>query len=655
MDSMKELKDWLVTKCRLPGFQQTLKPPDNPESKYTTNIVTPQSIPEFVIPGSGESSRNPSICSSDDLRSHSSGMSVTCSPSNSPAPSPRNSLVGLAVPDKSPVKVRSAPVSPRRDSHGFLRDFGVRSMCNLQPAFPRVDGGNGGGNSGGGVEVPYLRSRHSLGVLTIKESPQHRRKSSFQNLRSDGSDQQRYNQSFARRPFRSQESLSLQDGAGAACAPLEQSCLSAHTSTRRCSPVFTDQNDYLPLRESFRRSQRYYRRRSSLAQVEMTAALWRQDSDAGGSTSESPAPARRLPVHTLSAPHHPAHAQKRHSAPSATCSISISLHDHDQHEACSSGHTPAPSLSSSSRGEDRGNGGGGGGERNGAEGGRTVLTERGDIKFSFQYFPATRRLKLLLIRAENLHFPERPDVILNPFFKVYLMPGKLQKQTSETVKHTRNPVYNREFFFNDIKMEDLRNLRLRIKAFHKSQNLKLAEYLGEVNIPLANYDLLMENRMWNDLHFKPYEQDLGHLQVELLLEPRDDRLTVGVVQAKGLPSHHLAGAPDPYVCARIEQHGRVIAERQTRMRKKTCDPVFREWFEVRLPCCPEDLRDTKVRFRVFDHERLRSDPILGELWLGRGAREESVLTHWQEMMHAPGRKLRRWHYILGSEETTVSS
>lgn len=86
------------------------------------------------------------------------------------------------------------------------------------------------------------------------------------------------------------------------------------------------------------------------------------------------------------------------------------------------------------------------------------------------------------------------------------MPGKVQKQVSETVKHTSNPVYNREFFFNDINMDELRNLRLRIKAFHKGHNLKMAEYLGEVNIPLANYDLLMENRMWTDLHFKPYEQ-----------------------------------------------------------------------------------------------------------------------------------------------------
>jgi synaptotagmin-1 len=105
----------------------------------------------------------------------------------------------------------------------------------------------------------------------------------------------------------------------------------------------------------------------------------------------------------------------------------------------------------------------------------------------------------------------------------------------------------------------------------------------------------------------------------------------------------------------IEQYGKVIEERQTRTRKKTGDPVFRESFEVRLSCCHEDLRDTSVRLRVYDHDRLRSDPVLGEVWLGRGAREESVVNHWQEMMHAPGRRLRRWHYIVGVDETEEDS
>ena len=425
MDSMKELKDWLVTKCRLPGFQQSLKPPDGSESKFAANIVTPQSIPEFVIPGSGESSRNPSICSSDDLRSHSSGMSATCSPCTSPAVSPRHSLAGLAVPEnKSPVKVRSAPASPRRDSHGFLRDFGAKSMTNLQPV-SAARGESGGRDSCTGLEGSTPRSRSSLGFSAF---PQSRRKSSFHPRSSEA--EQKYNKGFMRRPFRSQESLFCQDasGAAAAAATPEIHCLSAMpaaTSTRRCSPVFADQNDYLPLRESFRRSQRYYRRRSSLAQVEMTTALWRQSSELCSAQAGSDSPSRRIPVtSTLMTPLlHPAHAHKRHSAPSTACSISISLHTSDgegegeELEACSSGDvaaastTTATSSSSSSREEHQGNGGG--------ERGKTV-TERGDIKFSFQYFPATRRLKLLLIRAENLHFPERPDIVTNPFFKVGL-------------------------------------------------------------------------------------------------------------------------------------------------------------------------------------------------------------------------------------------
>ncbi|XP_025077479.1 C2 calcium-dependent domain-containing protein 4C-like [Pomacea canaliculata] len=520
MDSMKELKDWLVTKCRLPGFQhQTLKPPEKSESKFVSNLVTPQTIPEFVIPGSSESSRNPSICSSDDLRSHSSGMSVTCSPNTSPAVSPRNSFSGLGVPDtKSPVRVRSAPVSPRRDSHGFLRDFGARSLSNLP--YPRENPADPANPAA--AEHPHVRSRSSCGFSTLKDNPHMRRKESLPPVgRSDGDQRLR---GFVRRPFRSHESLfATMEAAGAAGAVTD------HSTPGRCSPVFADQNDYLPLRESFRRSQRYYRRRSSLAQVEMTTALWRQARD------NHDVQTRRIAVVDLmTVPADPCKVNKRHSAPSCTpapssllmhkASVEVGSSDSHQHEACSSGATCRENCS-----VDRSSACPGGGDGDGHD---KTLTERGEIKFSFQYFPATRRLKLLLIRGENLRFPERPDIVTNPFFKVSLMPGKVQKQVSETVKHTSNPVYNREFFFNDINMDELRNLRLRIKAFHKGHNLKMAEYLGEVNIPLANYDLLMENRMWTDLHFKPYEQDLGHLQVELLLEPREERLTVGLCRPR---------------------------------------------------------------------------------------------------------------------------
>ncbi|KAL8592047.1 hypothetical protein ACOMHN_060540 [Nucella lapillus] len=398
MDSMKDLKEWLVTKCKISGFQNTLKPPDVNEMKFAANIVTPHSIPEFVIPGSNDSSRNPSICSSDDMRSHSSGMSVTCSPTTSPAVSPRNSVTGLTVPEgKSPVRVRSAPVTPRRDSHGFLRDFGARSGATLQPGPPKTELTVAEQSHNPTAEGPLIRSRASTGYSSLKESRSSRRQTLMQRADSET----RYHRGFMRRPFRSHESLYSNDPSGAASVLPEHCCMSGTSSPRRYSPVMTDQNDYLPLRESFRRSQRYYRRRSSLAQTDMTTGIWRQNSDLGYGVES---PSRRIPVTTLMTPIHPSHTFKRHSAPSAapaSCDLPASSHGNEEHEACSSGVT-------SSREERPLE------ERNGE--GKTV-TERGDIKFSFQYFPASRRLKLLLIRAENLRFPDRPDIVTNPFFK----------------------------------------------------------------------------------------------------------------------------------------------------------------------------------------------------------------------------------------------
>ena len=393
-------------------------------------------------------------------------MSVTCSPCTSPAVSPRNSLSGLVVPEKkSPVRVRSAPVSPRRDSHGFLRDFGTgaRSMTLVSKEGDGHHHSSAALTNGGGVDnnIPTLTVRRSsknssnspnlLGG-SLKDHRHHRRRGSHQNVISGSHNhnhvpgEHRYRSGFMKRPFRSHESLTIpSDAIGAASAVPEHSCLSANTSPRRCSPVFTDQNDYLPLRESFRRSQRYYRRRSSLAQVEMTTAIWREQAENRGRLSAGDALAvtkRGSSSSLLSAPH-PHHHMKRHSAPSVSPShspdrasssssnamYSSSRHAYASHAACSSSaeaintrpDNPSLDPEAAGRGEsEEGQGSGSGSDTTAAATGKSSApaTERGDIKFSFQYFPATRRLKLLLIRAENLHFPERPDVVLNPFFKV---------------------------------------------------------------------------------------------------------------------------------------------------------------------------------------------------------------------------------------------
>lgn len=496
---MKELRDWLVTKCRLPGFGSEQSRSSNGRrdgragfndrsatqaQPFAANLVTPRTIPQFVIPGSNDSSRQPSVGSNDDLVSHSSGEpSVTSwSASTSPGVSPRSSFSALAAPESNTVLTRSAPVSPRRDSRDFLRDFGVRSISNLPHAnveqrSPSTSGQttkslwklstSGCTLSAKDQGVKDQRSSARKGSLTIPESETRHRT-------------RRIHRSF-------QDFYQHLDERNTSNDLLQVSHFP--TEYRGAYTGLTDKNEYLPMKESFRRSKRYYRRRSSLVTSDVMRLLYPQSSAEGQNCSDG-SPHLSMNRRQL-APVDPLQ-DKRHSSPEVNvneCKIveqekartmekskSSSMNNLSSHE-----HSEVPSIAKTE-------------------------TERGDVKFSFQYFPATKRLKVIIIRAEGLRFPEKPDMVLNPFFKVCLMPGKLQKQSSEPARQTSAPILNKEFFFTDFNLDEMKILRLRILTFHKAHHLKLPEYIGELNVPLSNYDLLMENRMWNDLHFKPYKK-----------------------------------------------------------------------------------------------------------------------------------------------------
>ncbi|RUS79124.1 hypothetical protein EGW08_013102 [Elysia chlorotica] len=598
-DTMRELRDWLVTKCRIAGLGTSTDQPSDADSssagaegggrasdlqhQYSTHIVTPSSIPQFVIPGSNESSRQPSLGSQDDLLSHSSGdpsSIASWSASTSPGVSPRSSFSALTAPETSAFeKVRSCPVSPRRDSHGFLRDFKSRSsMSNLPYVY--VDQASPTLMVTNGHAHPYhYHRKYSGGSPARLQCP---RKGS---LTIPGSDYARPKPRRMHRSFQDFYPMNGDERTSMSPDLLHVSHLTAEFRGNSGNSTYTgltDKNEYLPMKESFRRSKRYYRRRSSLVTSDVLRLLSQHPNLGAGGPRGTSRSSNSL-IHGSRnykqlAPIDPL-IDKRHSSPEVRVNVTNSdgrITPIDTQKSNSSINKPAPNLNNnniskksnegeqqSSRYTDKARSnslnslanripvsieGGLGAAAAGAEiivpslRGKTE-TERGDVKFSFQYFPATKRLKVILIRAEELRFPEKPELSLNPFFKVCLMPGKLQKQVTETARQTRAPLLNKEFFFNDLGLEEMKSLRLRIMAFHKAHHLKLPEYLGEVNVPLSNYDLLMENRMWNDLHFKPYKKDLGHLQVDLLLDSRQHRLNVGVSQARGLPSQHLTGAP----------------------------------------------------------------------------------------------------------------
>lgn len=74
-----------------------------------------------------------------------------------------------------------------------------------------------------------------------------------------------------------------------------------------------------------------------------------------------------------------------------------------------------------------------------------------------------------------------------------LMPGKLQQQESATIRNCRSPVFNEDFFFTELRHQDLLELQLRLKVVDKpaAGTLRRETVIGTVSKPLT---LLLPNQ-----------------------------------------------------------------------------------------------------------------------------------------------------------------
>lgn len=116
MESMLDIKGWLITKCRANSstVQRNQKDPCTVGS-----ALTPDSIPEFVIPRSNDSSRRGSYDaenSNSDNYASASRRSSLCSTRTSPGISPSASAIAL----ETRYHTSSAPGSPRHEMKGLI-------------------------------------------------------------------------------------------------------------------------------------------------------------------------------------------------------------------------------------------------------------------------------------------------------------------------------------------------------------------------------------------------------------------------------------------------------------------------------------------------------------------------------------------------------
>lgn len=113
------------------------------------------------------------------------------------------------------------------------------------------------------------------------------------------------------------------------------------------------------------------------------------------------------------------------------------------------------------------------------------LHKGGVLRISANYDSGTCRLLIRVLAAESLYDKHVDIKSINCCVSVYLNPGKQQKQRSNIIKNSRNPVFNEDFFFDAISAVQVKNLSVKFKVVNKGTSLKRDTLLGEREVPLT--------------------------------------------------------------------------------------------------------------------------------------------------------------------------
>ncbi|KAG8440220.1 hypothetical protein GDO86_006125 [Hymenochirus boettgeri] len=115
-----------------------------------------------------------------------------------------------------------------------------------------------------------------------------------------------------------------------------------------------------------------------------------------------------------------------------------------------------------------------------------ILDCGGSLRLSAEYCPTAQRLRVRLISAEGLYQSYADPKTINCFVTLSITPGKHQKQKSTVIRRSRNPIFNEDFFFENLSEAQLRCHCLKLKAVNKMFGMKRDCVLGQSELPLQS-------------------------------------------------------------------------------------------------------------------------------------------------------------------------
>ena len=126
---------------------------------------------------------------------------------------------------------------------------------------------------------------------------------------------------------------------------------------------------------------------------------------------------------------------------------------------------------------------------------RTGHYDVGVVELTVQYLIVTERLKVQILHVGDLvNFSN--SFSSNMFLQVSLMPCKMQKQTSKSVRSSTNPDFgNATFYFCGISLTDMHLMTVRVQVMQRKHLFKFPKCIAEMSVRLDGIDLVGETTL----------------------------------------------------------------------------------------------------------------------------------------------------------------
>lgn len=64
----------------------------------------------------------------------------------------------------------------------------------------------------------------------------------------------------------------------------------------------------------------------------------------------------------------------------------------------------------------------------------------------------------------------------------------------------------------------------------------------------------------------------------------------------------------------------------------------------------DDLAYTTLTIAAYDHEKLRSDELIGQIKFGVGAVQEGEIDMWEKCINSPGVEISEWLFLMDNDD-----